>query len=231
MEAGAKPFKAKFTQHAEALERLEKSFGKDWKKTKETADKLLNSVEATERERLYGLYTQIDIKEIKSESKEFLIAALYTLSSKSSNEFQQSYIRSVQKYLDIKNPQTNIKFEGVENIDSQNAQKAIFQSCVEYLLLENDDSSFFEEYEEQLFSHFVIKEKDKVEIWESVLQIFLATGPMGLAEKYGFVPVFKDKEKVLSDEENLLEKYFIDELWTIPYGQEAVIENKQIVFK
>ena len=55
MEAGARPFEAKFAQHAEALRRLEKNFRKQWKETKDVADKILNQVEENERARIYGL--------------------------------------------------------------------------------------------------------------------------------------------------------------------------------
>jgi len=32
-----------------------------------------------------------------------------------------------------------------------------------------------------------------LEIWDNVLQIYSAIGPLGLAEKYGFVPQVKNK--------------------------------------
>ena len=233
MEAGAKPFEAKFAQFGEAFKRLENYFGSQWNSQKEVADKILNSIEAAERERLYGLYAQTDIKQLKSEYKEILIAALYTLSTESSNEFQQSYIRSVQKYLEIKNPQTSIDFAGIENIDSQIAQKAIFQSCVEYLLLGDDGPAFFKEYGENLFSLFVIKEKDMEQIWDNVLQIYSATGPFGLAEKYGFDPKVIRKQYLLSgeagnDEKSILEKQVIEKAMLIKSDQEMTIEGKEI---
>jgi len=232
LKAGAKPFEAKFAQHAEALNRLEKKFGADWNKTKAVADQILNSLEATERKRLYGLYSQTDIKTLNSEFKEILIAILYTLGSESGNEFQQSYIRSVQKYLDIKNSQASIiDFSGIGNIDSLIVQKAIFQSCLEYLLLGNGDAAFFEKYGEALFSHFVIKDNDMELIWENVLQIYSAIGPLGLAEKYGFVPEFKDKEKVLSGEESGLEQFDSEQSLNVQPGEEREIENKDITLK
>ena len=188
MEAGARPFEAKFAQYDEVLKHMEQNFGKLWKENKDVADEILNHVEEIERVRIYGLYPQIDIKELKPDYKKFLIAMLYALSSDSANDFQQSYIRSVQKYLEITTPQTSIDFVDLEKIDSLNAQKAIFQACVEYLLLGNGRPDFFEQYKESLFSHFAGTEKAKLEIWKNVLQIYTAIGPLGLAEKYGFVP-------------------------------------------
>jgi uncharacterized protein YdiU (UPF0061 family) len=95
MEAGAKPFEEKYAQYAKAFKQLEKNFGANWKKTYDVARQLLDRVEANDWERRYGLYAQADIKELKPEYKEFLVAILYTLSAEASNEFQQSYIRSV----------------------------------------------------------------------------------------------------------------------------------------
>jgi hypothetical protein len=234
MEAGAIPFEAKFAQYGEALKRLENNYGSQWNRTMEVAEKILDSTEAAERERLYGLYTQTDIKQLKSEYKEILIAALYELSNESNNEFQQAYIRSVQKYLDIKNPQTSFVFAGIGNIDSQIAQKAIFQSCVEYLFLGDDGPAFFKKNGVNLFSLFVIKEEDKEEIWDNVLKIFSATGPVGLAEKYGFDPKVTRKQYILSDEasndeKSILEKQIIDEVLLIKSDQEMIIEGKGII--
>jgi hypothetical protein len=239
MDAGANPYRDKYVQYAGALNQLKEQNGDQWNRTKEVAFKLLDRLDAIDKQRLYGLNTQIDIKQLKSECKEILIATLYTLSSESNNEFQQSYIRSVQKYLDIKNPQTSIDFSGIGNIDSQTAQKAVFQSCVEYLLLGSDGPDFFEKYAEKLFSHFVIKEKDMVEIWGNVLQIYTATGPLGLAEKYGFVPtvpivprkVYSLPSSDGSGEGSILEKQVIEEVLLIRSDQEMTIEGKEITLK
>jgi len=232
MAVGVKPFEAKFAQYAEALNRLEKKFGADWNKTKAVADQILNSIEATERERLYGKYTQVDIGKLNSVYKEFLIAILYTLSSETSNEFQQSYIRSVKKHLGINITPVSINdFSEIEKITDLIVQEAIFQSCVEYLFLYNGDVTFFDKYEESLFSHFSILLKQKLIIWENVLHIYFAVGPLGLAEKYGFVPEVKNKEQFLSGELSILEKLIIEEKLVIPVnGEPKTIEEKKSFF-
>jgi len=188
MEAASKVYEAKFEQHTDALKRLQSNFGDAWKQSEEVADAILNKVEENERARIYGLHAQIDIKTLKQDHKDIIVAILYTLSPETSNEFQQSYIRSVQKYLGIKIPQSNIDFSSLENIDDLTTQKAIFQVCVEYLFLANNNPDFFEQYKESLFKYFSLNEKAMLGIWENVLQIYTATGPLGLAEKYGFVP-------------------------------------------
>jgi hypothetical protein len=59
---------------------------------------------------------------------------------------------------------------------------------VEYLFLTDETPKFFAEYEERLFSFFNVNEKTSLALWENVVNIFLATGRQGLAEKYGRVP-------------------------------------------
>ena len=218
MEAGARPFEAKFAQHADALRRLEQNFGKQWKETKDVADKILAQVESNERFRIYGLDSQIDIKELKQEFKDILIAAIYTLSSNINNGLGQSYIRSVQNYLGIKAPQLSIEFDSLENIENLTAQKAIFQSCVEYLLLAYGNPDFFDKYGDTLFTHFAITEKAMLEIWENVLKIYTATGPLGLAEKYGFVPE-SGKDNVGTAKTVRLEDEVIANILSIPDGE------------
>jgi hypothetical protein len=224
MEAGAKPFEAKFAQHAEALKRLEKNFGEQWKQTKGVADTILNHVEENDRARLYGLYAQINIRELKQDEKEFIVSALYTLSAETSSEFQQSYIRSVQKYLDIKNPTTRIDFESLENFERLTAQKAIFQACIEYLFLGNNGLNISEQYEEILFNHFSLTGKAMLEILDNVLDIYTATGPLGLAEKYGFVT----EGKVDTISTAKLEDVDITSILHIPEGRERKFYENRI---
>jgi hypothetical protein len=108
--------------------------------------------------------------------------------SKNSNEQQKGYIRAVQKYLEIKNPPTSTDFAvAIQELDTKSS-KAVFQVCVEYLFLREETPKFFAEYEECLFSFFNVNEKTRLALWENVVNIFLATGRQGLAEKYGFVP-------------------------------------------
>ena len=228
MEAGANPFIERFSQHADALKRLQKNFGEQWKQTKEIADSILNCVESNERARIYGMYASFDINGMDQDSKYFLIAALYRLSNDKSNELQQSYIRSVKNYLDIKNPQTINDFSGIKGIENLNAQKAILQSCMEYLLLAFNNADFFEQYDDSLFKHFEINQKTIVEIWENVLNIYSALGPLGLSEKYGFVIERTSEEESKIDE---FDQVHIKASIEIKNDETKLFENKNVLIR
>ena len=186
VEAGAKPFEAKFKQQAEAIDRVSNKIEDGIKKIDGVVEEVIDGLSSIEKKQLYDLNTQFDIYKMEDYEKELLLASLFTLAKDVANENQQSYIRSVKTYLDIKNPQTEIDLSGIENIENLNTQKAMFQTFVEFLFLEKEDDSFWEEYEE-LFDLFSIKKKDKDAIYANVLQIYKAVGAKGLCEKYGFV--------------------------------------------
>ncbi|GHU01210.1 hypothetical protein FACS1894147_00630 [Spirochaetia bacterium] len=233
MVAGAKPFEEKYKQYAEALKRLQDRFGSDWGELKTNLDQVITVQESAERERLYKLNTPFDIiKAMKDHEKKLLLAILYTLAGDKANENQQAYIRSVQKYLGIRNPQTSIEdFSGIENIESLPSQKAILQACMEFLFLAENNTDFFSEYDESLFSHFNLNEKSCLAVWDSVLQIYSATGPQGLAEKYGYVPVVKKAtpDKLITGEQTELEKQVIEQVLHIPSGGEITITEKELI--
>jgi hypothetical protein len=234
MEAGAKPYEAKYKQYAEALTRLQDKFGKNWGRVNDALNQVITAQESADRERLFKLNTPFDVKAMADHEKDLLVAILYTLAAEEANENQQAYIRSVQKYLGIKNPQTRIEdFSGIANIETISSQKAFLQACMEFLFLGGNNTDFFEEYGESLFGHFNLNEKSCLEVWEKVLQIYGATGAQGLAEKYGYVPIIEKttSEKLLAGEELGLEKLVIDQVLTIPAGEETVIEGKEIVLR
>jgi hypothetical protein len=234
MEAGAKPYEAKYKQYAEALTRIQHKLGKDWGRVNDALNQVITAQESADRERLFKLNTPFDVKAMADHEKDLLVAILYTLAAKQANENQQAYIRSVQKYLGIKNPQTRIEdFTGIANIENIPSQKAFLQACMEFLFLGGNNTDFFEEYGESLFDHFNLNEKSCLEVWEKVLQIYGATGAQGLAEKYGYVPIVEKPthEKLLAGEESGLEKLVIDQVLTIPAGEETVIEEKEIVLR
>ena len=98
---------------------------------------------------------------------------------------------------------------------------------MEYFLLGNGKADFFEQYEESLFSHFAVTEKARLEIWENVLQIYTATGPLGLAEKYGFVPEVA-KGKTGSRKAVKLADEIINSILNIPFGEGKTFREKKI---
>jgi hypothetical protein len=187
MEAGAKPFEDKFKQHSEALTRVSNKVETGIESVRGVMNALTDDMTALEKKRLYDLNTQFDIKTLQDEEQELLLAVLFTLAQEDANENQQAFVRSVKKYLDIKNPQTDIDPAGIENIENLTAQKALFQAFAEFCFLEQEDDNFLEE-RETLFDLFSIKKKDREAILGNIHAIHSATGAQGLCEKYGYVP-------------------------------------------
>ena len=68
-------------------------------------DGLYDYLQSKEKAQLYTVYTPFDIKDLDKEEQLFLIGALFRLTTdKAPNEHQQDYLRSIQRYLDIKEP-------------------------------------------------------------------------------------------------------------------------------
>ena len=90
-----------------------------------------------EKAALYRLNTPVDIADLGNQEKKMLVAILYQLASDETEvaEDQQNYIRAVQQYLSIFNPQTEIDLEVVEGIEDIPTQKAVLQAVLEFLYL------------------------------------------------------------------------------------------------
>ena len=90
---------------------------------------------------LYNLCTPKDIKDLGDSERRMLLAILYQLAENEGawglTDYQKKYIRSVQRYLEITNPQTSIELSVVENVDSLDDQKAILQSVLEFFYLQD----------------------------------------------------------------------------------------------
>ena len=81
---------------------------------------------AQEKAALYQLSTPMDLKELDDADKRLLLAVLYQLAENEESALtdnQRAYIRSVQKYLEITNPQTFADLSAIDNIDSIDVQK------------------------------------------------------------------------------------------------------------
>ena len=115
---------------------IEKAAGKVDKlggKIGEIADYITDKEKAA----LYKLNTPVDIADLEDAEKRILLAVLYQLSADEDEvtEEQQNYVRAVQQYLKIYNPQTEIDLSAVENIEDISAQKAVLQSALEFFRL------------------------------------------------------------------------------------------------
>jgi len=228
MEAGAKPFEDKFKQQANAINRVSDKLEKGIEKVSGVVNEVVDELTSIEKKRLYDLNTQFDIKNLEDHEKELLLAGLFTLADKTANENQQAYVRSVKKYLDIKNPQTDIDLSVIENITDLNAQKAIFNVFAEFLFLSQNDDSFLDENEE-LFDMFSVKRKDRDIIIGSIHTIYNTVGAQGLCEHFGFV---SDDSKGLLQTETVepmeLTKFTFKEEQNISAGEERKFEKQDI---
>lgn len=166
---------------------IEKTAGKVDKlggKIGEIADYITDKEKAA----LYKLNTPVDIADLEDAGKRILLAVLYQLSADEDEvtEEQQNYVRAVQQYLKIYNPQTEIDLSAVENIEDISAQKAVLQSALEFFRLGTHPEELTEEQEDFL-DCFQVNRKTRREITDFIQAIVDAVGVKGLSEKYGFV--------------------------------------------
>lgn len=144
----------------------------------------------TDREKaeLYQLHTPIDIADLEDAEKRILLAILYQLATEEEEvtDNQQNYVRAVQQYLKIYNPQTMIHLEAVENIEDISAQKAVLQASLEFFYLGTHPGTYTDDQMDFL-DCFQINRKTRKEIIAHIEAIIEVIGIQGLAEKYGIV--------------------------------------------
>lgn len=143
---------------------------------------------AKEKAELYKLNTPVDIADLGDAEKRILLAVLYQLSANEepTTPEQQNYVRAVQQYLKIYNPQTMIDLEAVENIEDTSAQRAVLQASLEFFYLGSHPRTYSEEQMEFL-DNFQVGRKKREEIISHIEAIVEVVGLQGLAEKYGIV--------------------------------------------
>jgi len=141
-----------------------------------------------EKAALYKLNTPVDIADLEDAEKRILLAVLYQLSADEDEvtEEQQNYIRAVQQYLKIYNPQAEIDLEAVENIEDISAQKAVMQAVLEFFYLGTHPGTYNDDQLDFL-DCFQVNRKTRREINGHISAIVDTVGVKGLAEKYGFV--------------------------------------------
>lgn len=161
---------------------------------------------SSEKQKLYSIYTPVDIADLDMEEKLLLVGVLFRLTiDKSPTESQQKFIRSVQRYLEIKEPPFDVDVTAIEAVESMNAQKAIYQVVLEYLMLQDGDSFDETEIQHDLLDSFNLNNKNRQTIEEHVRLLYIATGEDGFVEKYGFD--VSDDDKAELDQEDVIEPY------------------------
>ena len=152
-------------------------------------DGLYDYINSKEKAHLYSVYTPFDILNLNKNDRLFLVGVLCRLTvDKAPNENQQNYIRAVQKYLDVKEPPFGIDPMYIETIEDIPTQKAILQTVLEYLCLQDGDCYDETEYQQEFLDAFSVNAKGRKEIMDHIDLLYTATGAKGLAEKYGYVP-------------------------------------------
>lgn len=206
MEAGAKPFEEKFKLQNDAIDRIGENLNTRLNEFDSINDIIINDLTSIEKKRLYDLNTVVDIDELDGAEKELLIALIYTVSNMSdtTTELQKYFVRSVQNYLDIKSPQTGVDLTSIENIENISSQKAILQTLMEFLFLENANHKYLEDNED-ILSYFSVNKRGIAEIREKIDVIYNATGLEGIAENYGYLP--EEQEYDLVEDTIGVDKY------------------------
>lgn len=187
MEAGAKPFEEKFKKQEQAFKNSTSEINRKIDGINDVTDEIIKDLNSIEKKRLYDLNTIVDISELGNDEKELLIAVLYTLADMTDyvTAYQQLFLRSVKKYLKAKTVQTLTSLSVIENVENINDQKAILQTVMEFLFLENANHDYLDEYED-IFDYFSVNKKGIRELQGAIDTIYNATGLQGIAEKYGY---------------------------------------------
>lgn len=157
-----------------------------------------------EKAALYNLSTPLDIKDLQDHEKRLLLATLYQLANNqeaSITDAQRGYIRSVQRYLEITNPQTEIDLSSVGNIDSLEVQKTFLQVVLEFFYLQDGDE--LSDDQEDFLTEFSLNKKQALLIENRVSRLFNAVGAAGIAEKYGYVA---EEEIEILEEGDIIQK-------------------------
>lgn len=160
-----------------------------------------------EKANLYTVYTPFDIQNLDEHEKLFLLGAILSLTvDNAPNEHQQKYIRSIQKYLDIKELPFDVNPLAIENIENTTSQKAIYQVILEYLILQDGDSYDETELQQDFLESFNLNAKTRATIANHVEILYSATGAEGLAEKYGYEEETEDTDTSTQYENETAEK-------------------------
>lgn len=173
----------------EEVHQGKKSIEGDISALNDNLDGLYDHLKSKEKANLYTIHTPFDIEKLGNQERQFLVGALLKLTTdRTPNEKQQNYIRSVQKYLGVKELSAVDNLSAIESIEDIPSQKAILQTILEYLRLQDGDGYDETELQQELLDAFCLSNKVKNEIIRHVEVLYAATGAQGLAEKYGYVP-------------------------------------------
>ncbi len=233
MEAGAEPFEEKCEKQGDAVQRVGERISEKIEDIGSVTNVLIKDMTSLQKKKLYDLDTQYDLRDLDTEEKEFLLAGLYTLADKCAQVtgHQQTFLRSIQAYLDVANFQTDVDLSKVANIEAVSAQTAIMQTFMEFLFLEKENKSFLRRHR-NVFKYFNVSKKGQREILERINKIHRVAGAQGLAEKYGDVSEKRSVERDADQRDEVLDgeraSLVIDSILHIASDEKKVISNMNI---
>jgi len=109
-------------------------------------NQLVDDGETEALRRIYKLEKGANLRSIESSIKEIIVAILYECCKRMEvvRELQTSYLLTLQRYLDVTEPQRNYDFEALNSNDELTIldNKAIFKVLVEFMYLKNNNSSY-----------------------------------------------------------------------------------------
>lgn len=187
--------------------------------------KYLNS---REKAALYRLESSMDLKDLEEPEQQLLLAVLYQLADDEGDRLtdnQRAFIRSIQRYMGIANPQTSADLTAVGDIDSLDAQKVFLRVALEFFYLQEGEE--ITEEQEDFLSNFSVNKKQASIIENSVSRLYNAAGAEGIAEKYGYVA---EEEAQYASGQNsdptTWEEYMISSSVQIGKGETVILKDK-----
>lgn len=194
---------------------------------------ILDDLNSQEKKELYNLQSAHDIAAMDKNEREVLASTLFTLISKyeQNNDNQKEYYFAVKNHLGVTDVSPDFDLSLIENVDSRNDAKAMYQTVCEFLFLNNADTYFLEEFEEEL-SYFGISRKASKEILDSILKVYDILGLRGIVEHY--IPA--ENDEVLPDHYGLLSPVKSEQIIeknnnTFAEGTETEFENVKVIIK
>lgn len=232
VETAAKASEAFMRKQAAASEELGKRIVQKIDEQGKIIDVILDTLNAQEKKELYDLQSAYDIADLGENEKEVLASFLLTLISKYSqdNDNQKDYYFAVKKHLGVTDVSPDFDLSLVENVDSRSELKAMLQTVCEFLFLKTGDTSFLDEFEDEI-GYFGLSRKVIREIVEPIERIYDVLGLRGIVEHY--IPAEPEVEEV--PEHYGLISPIIGEITIndtnrdIPTGTESIFENLRVV--
>lgn len=195
MNEASKSFESKFTNQEKRFSNQVDEISNKINNINGVMDDIIDIVEeqdekidGAEKRRLYNVEDKTDIGELEEYEREFLAGLIVAIPNEFGklNQEQQKFTASVFKYINIIEPDMNVSFEAVENIENVKTQKAILRAVMELMFLKNNNFGFMANFDE-VIQYFSINRKGIVEIKEYIQKIYDIVGVQGLCEKYGYV--------------------------------------------